>query len=72
MSKSKPSKLRSHEAETSPMHEEPVRTVEPSRLACEICGRAFKTHTELDRHMENMHGSPERTHTGPHTGHRVE
>ena len=55
-----------------PQHEEPIRTTEPSRLACEICGRAFKTHSELDRHMENMHGSPEKTHTRPHSGHHVE
>ncbi|MGA2385947.1 MAG: hypothetical protein ABSG33_05400 [Candidatus Bathyarchaeia archaeon] len=32
----------------SPLHEEPVRTLEPSRLACEICGKTFKTHTQLD------------------------
>ena len=66
------SKLNLIVPESHPMHEEPVSTVEPSRLACEICGKAFKTHTELDRHMENAHGNPEKTHTGTHTGHRVE
>ena len=55
-----------------PMNEEPMRTVEPSRLECKICGKAFKTHTELDRHLENIHGTPEKNHTGPHSGHRVE
>jgi len=65
-------KSQSNRSREPPTHEEPVRTVEPSRLACEICGKAFKTHTELDRHIENAHGNPEKTHTGTHTGHRVE
>ena len=39
---------------------------EVGRDVCQICGKAFKTHSELDRHMENVHGSPERTHTQPH------
>ena len=33
---------------------------------CEICGKAFKTHAQIDRHMEHMHGNPEKTHTAPH------
>ena len=53
-------------SETSPPHDEPVRTTEPSKLDCEICGKTFKTHSELDRHMENVHGNPEKTHTKPH------
>jgi uncharacterized C2H2 Zn-finger protein len=68
----KQNKTQSNPSRESPMHEEPVRSTEPSRLECEICGKAFKTHTELDRHLENVHGNPEKTHTGPHTGHRVE
>ena len=67
--KDKPSPIHDEE---SPMHGEPVRTLEPSRLTCEICGRTFKTHSELDRHLESIHGNPEKTHMGPHTGHRVE
>jgi hypothetical protein len=49
-----------------PLHEEPIRTLEPSKLAFHICGKTFKTHTELDRHMEQMHGTPEKTHTKAH------
>jgi len=67
----KPRSVHSRESDST-VHEEPVRTLEPSRLECEICGKAFKTHTELDRHLENIHGNPEKTHTGPHAGHRVE
>ena len=67
----KPSSVHSGESD-SPMHEEPVHTLEPSRLECEICGKVFETHTALDRHLESIHGNPEKTHTGPHAGHRVE
>jgi hypothetical protein len=49
-----------------PTHEEPVRTTEPSKLQCEICGMVFKNHSALERHMEHAHGNPERTHTHPH------
>ena len=72
MDKSKEVKAQPTPSREPPTHEEPVRTTQPSRLRCEICGKAFKTHTELDRHLESVHGNPEKTHTGAHTGHRVE
>jgi hypothetical protein len=49
-----------------PVPEEPLDKIAPGPLVCEICGKTFKTHSELDRHMENVHGNPEKTHTHPH------
>jgi hypothetical protein len=49
-----------------PLHEEPIRGLEPGKEVCQICGKPFKTHTQRDRHMEQMHGSPEKTHTQAH------
>lgn len=49
-----------------PIHEEPIEGLSSEKEICEICGKAFKTHTQLDRHKENDHGNPEKTHTGPH------
>ena len=49
-----------------PVHEEPVGGLGMGNDVCRICGKSFKTHSELDRHMENVHGAPEKTHTKPH------
>jgi hypothetical protein len=49
-----------------PLHEEPIEGRQSGLEVCEICGKRFKTHAELDRHLENAHGNPERTHTKPH------
>ena len=65
-SKDKKVKTSSVLPKAPPLHEEPIRSLEPSKLVCHICGKAFKTHSELDRHMENVHGAPEKTHTKPH------
>ncbi len=48
------------------LHEEPIEGLSSEKEKCEICGKTFKTHTQLDRHMEHEHGNPEKTHTGPH------
>ncbi|MGD6807324.1 MAG: C2H2-type zinc finger protein [Candidatus Bathyarchaeia archaeon] len=53
----------------SPVPEEPLDKMPPNRLVCEICGKTFKTHSEFDRHLEQMHGTPEKTHLTKHTGH---
>ncbi|MGD6853376.1 MAG: C2H2-type zinc finger protein [Candidatus Bathyarchaeia archaeon] len=53
--------------EAPPVPEEPLENMPRSNLVCEICGRVFRTHSELDRHMENMHGQPEKTHIRSHT-----
>ncbi|MCW4000313.1 MAG: hypothetical protein NWE93_08730 [Candidatus Bathyarchaeota archaeon] len=45
-----------------PVPEEPLEQMPKSRLACEICGKTFRTHSELDRHLEQIHGHPEKTH----------
>jgi hypothetical protein len=49
-----------------PLHEEPIEGLQPGKEVCEICGKTFRTHAELDRHLENTHGTPEKTHTKPH------
>ena len=51
---------------TPPVHEEPLGGRQSGNEVCEICGKRFKTHAELDRHLENAHGNPEKTHTKPH------
>jgi hypothetical protein len=50
-----------------PVPEEPLEINPKSKLACAICGKTFRTHSELDRHMEHMHGNPEKTHLSPHS-----
>ncbi len=45
-----------------PLHEETIRGIEPGKLACLICGKTFKTKSQLDRHIEHAHGNPEKTH----------
>ena len=48
------------------LHEEPIRGIYANKEVCKICGKTFKTHSQLDRHMEQMHGHPEETHISPH------
>jgi hypothetical protein len=38
-----------------PLHEEPLRGVEPGRIACEICGKTFVNSSALDRHLTTEH-----------------
>ena len=42
-----------------PMHDESMSGLEVGKEVgkgvCQICGKAFKTHSELDRHIENIH-----------------
>ncbi len=56
--------------EASSLHEESISGLEVGKEVgkevCQICGKAFRTHSELDRHVENVHGAPEKTHTRPH------
>jgi len=52
-----------------PVPEEPLDKRPHGGLICGICGKTFKTHSELDRHMEQMHGQPEKTHIAKHAGH---
>ena len=59
-------KTRSILPKAPPLHEEPIRSLEAGKVVCQICGKTFKTHTQLDRHMEQMHGTPEKTHTKAH------
>jgi hypothetical protein len=53
-------------SQAPPLHEEPIEGFQPGKEICEICGKAFRTHAELVRHLENAHGNPEKTHTKPH------
>jgi hypothetical protein len=43
----------------SPVPEEPLDKMPPSQLVCDICGKTFKTHTQLDRHKTTEHEVPE-------------
>ena len=42
-----------------PLHEEPLRGIDPSKINCEICGKSFTNKSQLERHMLNVHESPE-------------
>jgi len=42
-----------------PLHEEPLRGIDPSKVTCEICGRAFANKGQLNRHMISEHESAE-------------
>ena len=35
--------------------ETPVSGDEPNQIPCPVCGKHFKTHSELDRHMDATH-----------------
>ncbi len=52
-----------------PIPEESTGTLPRGELVCEICGKIFKTHSQLDRHMESMHGTPEKDHLERHAEH---
>jgi Zinc-finger double-stranded RNA-binding len=42
-----------------PVTEEPLDTMPKSELVCELCGKTFKTHSQLDRHKTTEHEVPE-------------
>lgn len=65
MTEDKQVKTHSDLPKTPSVHEESIEGYARGAV-CEICGKTFKTHTELDRHKENVHGNPEKTHTHPH------
>jgi hypothetical protein len=65
----KPNKMSVALPKAPTLHEEPIQGLSSEKEVCKICGKTFKTHTQLDRHMENEHGNPEKTHTKPHTMH---
>jgi hypothetical protein len=52
-------KNRSTLPKAPPLHEEPLRGIQPGKIVCEICGKAFTTKSQLDRHMLTEHESPE-------------
>ena len=33
----------------------PVSGIEPSQIPCPVCGKTFKTNSEMERHMDSMH-----------------
>jgi len=53
----KQTKNRSTIPKTPPLHEEPLRGIDPRKILCEICGKAFSSKNTLDRHMINEHES---------------
>jgi hypothetical protein len=42
-----------------PVPEEPLENMPKSELVCELCGKTFKTHSQLDRHKTTEHEMPE-------------
>jgi hypothetical protein len=33
----------------------PLKGIEPSNIPCPMCGKTFKTHMEMERHMDFTH-----------------
>jgi hypothetical protein len=38
-----------------PVPEEPLENMPKSELVCDICGKTFRTHSQLDRHKTTEH-----------------
>jgi hypothetical protein len=45
-----------------PVAEEPLENLPKSELVCDICGKAFKSHSQLDRHKTSEHEKSEEAH----------
>jgi hypothetical protein len=45
-----------HYHEARPVPEEPLENTPPNRLRCQICGKVFGTHIQVDKHMQTQHG----------------
>jgi hypothetical protein len=61
-----PNKMPTTNPKAPSLHEEPIQGLSSEKEVCKVCGNTFKTHTQLDRHMENEHGNPEKTHIQNH------
>jgi hypothetical protein len=59
MQKTPFSSTRSALPKAPPVPEEPLENMPKSELVCEICGKTFKSHTQLDRHKTTEHEVPE-------------
>ena len=44
-----------HKLGTPSSQEIPVRGAEPSQVPCPVCGKTFKTHSEMERHRDTTH-----------------
>ena len=53
MSKKKPHQPHTLGAPSS--QETPVRGVEPGQVPCPVCGKTYKTHSEMERHRDTAH-----------------
>jgi len=53
MSKKKPHQPHTLGAPTS--QEIPISGVKPSQIPCPVCGRPFKTNSEMERHKDTTH-----------------
>jgi len=45
-----------HYHEAKPVPEEPLENTPTNPLRCEICGKVFSSHSQVDRHKQAMHG----------------
>jgi len=44
-----------YKSEESSSQDIPVRGVEPNQIRCPICGKTFKTNSEMERHRDTKH-----------------
>jgi Zinc finger, C2H2 type. len=45
-----------------PVPEEPLENMPAGPLVCDICGKTFKSHSQLDRHKMSEHEKSEEAH----------
>ena len=48
-----------HYHKARPVPEEPLENTPQNPLRCQICGKVFSNHSQVDRHMQTQHGTVE-------------
>ena len=51
-----------HVHRAPPVPDEPLERMPKSDLVCDICGKTFKVHSELDRHKTSVHERSDEAH----------
>jgi hypothetical protein len=48
-------KLHNHTLGVPSSQETPIRGVNPDQVPCPVCGKTFKTRSEMERHRDTKH-----------------
>ena len=46
---------KSHTLGTSSAEDIPMGGIKPHQVPCPVCGKTFKTHSEMERHKDSTH-----------------